>query len=220
MNVANGRLVPPQLWRIQTEATKTLGPLGTFTARLLYEDISDIVDQIPIAGGGQAPGNIDSAKRYGGDLNLTLLSEPLGWAGAKLDTTFRYRNSDVEDPLLGTIREIGDEERVYLYVELRQDLRNSAWAFGGDLEYFENTPDVRLDERLIFQNSFAGHGLFVENKDVFGLTVRANAFGLFDQKENLYRVIYADRLNDNVATVEDRRRGYGTVFRLDIEGSF
>ncbi|MEL7218754.1 MAG: TonB-dependent receptor plug domain-containing protein, partial [Pseudomonadota bacterium] len=65
VNVTNANLVPPQSWLFEVEATKSFGDLGSINLRGFYEDISDIVDQIPIEGGGQAPGNIDSASIYG-----------------------------------------------------------------------------------------------------------------------------------------------------------
>ena len=55
-NAGNANLVPPQSWNAQIQATRNLGRWGTATARLYGRLISDIVDVIPIAGGGQSPG--------------------------------------------------------------------------------------------------------------------------------------------------------------------
>ena len=58
-DVTNVNLVPPQSWEFTLEAQQSLGKSGNLTLSMFYEDIEDIVDRIPIEGGGQAPGNID-----------------------------------------------------------------------------------------------------------------------------------------------------------------
>jgi len=84
-NVSNVDLVPPQGWNLEFEAQQSLGARGNFALSLFYEDAEDIVDGIPIEGGGQAPGNIDSANLYGGFFDLTLLSDDLLWKGGRAD---------------------------------------------------------------------------------------------------------------------------------------
>ncbi|OZB14141.1 MAG: hypothetical protein B7X53_14490, partial [Hyphomonas sp. 34-62-18] len=59
----NQEIVPNQSWRYSLEAQKNLGDWGASTVRLLYVDLEDVVDQVPI-GEGAGPGNIDSAKAW------------------------------------------------------------------------------------------------------------------------------------------------------------
>lgn len=49
VNVTNANLVPQQSWLLELEGSLHLGALGSLTVRGIAEDISDIVDQIPIA---------------------------------------------------------------------------------------------------------------------------------------------------------------------------
>ena len=109
-NVTNSNLVPPQSWLLDLQLQMTLGQLGSVTLSGFYEDLTDIVDLIPIEGGGQAPGNIDAADRYGASTNLTLLFDAFGWRGARLDVEASYTDSSVADPLLGTQRRISDQD--------------------------------------------------------------------------------------------------------------
>ncbi|MEL6238484.1 MAG: TonB-dependent receptor plug domain-containing protein [Pseudomonadota bacterium] len=58
-NVTNADLVPQQSWRAEVEANISLGALGTLNLRPFYEDITDIVDQIPMDVCGQFHGELD-----------------------------------------------------------------------------------------------------------------------------------------------------------------
>ncbi|WP_338304627.1 TonB-dependent receptor plug domain-containing protein [Erythrobacter sp. Dej080120_24] len=219
-DVTNANLVPPQSWVLEVEANIGLGALGSLALRPFYEDISDIVDQIPIAGGGQAPGNLPSAKSYGVEGDLTLLSEPLGWRGTRADLGFRYAGSSVRDPLIGNKRELGGFRTASINADLRHDFRGTSWAVGGSANWSDNAPNVRLDEIALDRESFAFVSAFVENKDIAGLTVRASVNNLVNRKNRFDRTVFADRAAGIVDFVEDRDRTFGMIFTLAIEGSF
>ena len=220
VNVTNADLVPPQSWLFEVEATQSFGDLGSINLRGFYEDISDIVDQIPIAGGGQAPGNIDSASIYGLEGELTVLFDPIGLRGLRLDSEFAWTQSEVLDPLLGTPREISGNEFIDFELEVRQDFFGTPWAIGGFFRYDEQRPRVRLDE--VFQRletpGFAR--LFIEHKDVFGMTARFRVGNILDRDNRFDRTIFVDRVNNVVDFREDRDRRFGTIYSIDIEGSF
>ena len=220
VNVTNANLVPPQSWLFEVEATQSFGDLGSINLRGFYEDISDIVDQIPIAGGGQAPGNIDSASIYGLEGELTILFDPIGINGMRLDSEFSWSESEVLDPLLGTPREISGNEFVEVEIELRQDFIGTPWAVGGFWRYDEQRPRVRLDEVFQRLNPPGFLRLFVEHKDVFGMTARLRVANLLDRDNRLDRTIFIDRAAGIVDFREDRDRQFGTIFSIDIEGSF
>lgn len=220
VNVTNANLVPPQSWSLEVEATKSFGDLGSINLRGFYEDISDIVDQIPIEGGGQAPGNIDSASIYGVEGELTVLFDPIGIRGLRLDSEFSWTESEVLDPLLGTPREISGNDFVEIEVELRQDFFGTPWAVGSFWRYDEQRPRVRLDEVFQRLNPPGFLRLFVEHKDVFGLTARFRVANLLDRDNRLDRTIFIDRAAGAVDFREDRDRNFGTIFSVDIEGSF
>ncbi|MEM9619373.1 MAG: TonB-dependent receptor plug domain-containing protein [Pseudomonadota bacterium] len=220
VNVTNVNLVPPQSWLLELELQQSLGGFGTATLSGFAEDVTDIVDLIPIDGGGQAPGNIDSATRFGASADLTLLSDPLGWRGARLDLAIDYNDSEVVDPLLGTPRRISDRDYFDVEATFRQDFPNTDWAAGVTLSHEENSPLVRLDEVSAFQQSFPFGEVFIENKNVFGLTVRATVGNAFDRDNDFFRTIFNNRLSDDIAFQEERFRNFGTIFTFDIEGNF
>ena len=63
--------------------------------------------------------------------------------------------------------------------------------------------------------------VFVEHKDVFGLTVRANAGNLLDGRDRLDRTVYEGRRNTApIAFVERRDRMIGPIFSFSVRGTF
>ncbi len=219
-NVTNADLVPQQSWVFEIEATAGLGTLGSLNLRTFYEDITDIVDQVPIAGGGQAPGNLPSATFYGLSSNLTLLSEGAGWKGTRLDLELELTDSSVLDPLLGTPRTLSGNTLAEVDVEIRHDFTESVWAIGGSARWQDQAPRVRLDEIAERSEPFGFIGAFVENKDVAGLTVRASIANLTNRGDFFDRTVFIDRAAGIVDFVEDRDRTFGRIFSLTIEGSF
>ena len=224
VNVTNAELVPPQSWLTELQLQQSLGSYGSLTLSGFYEAISDIVDLIPVdngaAGIGQAPGNIDSANRRGGALNATLLFDPLGWRGARLDIAANYTDSEVRDPLIGNNRRISDEDFITYEVRFRQDFPGTTWAAGIEAFYGENAPQVRLDEVSLFRQSVAFTRAFIENKNVFGATLRATLGNLNDRSNDFSRTLFNDRSVNDIATREERFLDFGLLFQLEIEGSF
>jgi len=224
VNVTNSDLVPPQSWLLELQLQQSLASYGSFTLSGFYEDVSDIVDLIPIDNGdgstGQAPGNIDSAKRYGGSLIATLLFDPLGWRGARLDIEASFTDSEVRDPLLGTTRQISDDDHIGYQVRFRQDFPGTSWAAGAEAFFGEQTPQVRLEEISLFQQSVAFTRAFIENKNVFGTTLRASIGNLTDRSNDFARTLFNDRASNDIASREERFLDFGILFQLEIEGSF
>ena len=63
--------------------------------------------------------------------------------------------------------------------------------------------------------------LFVEHKDVLGLTVRATASNLVNARSRWDRIVYAGRRNvAPISFVETRNRLIGPIFSLNIRGTF
>ena len=224
VNVTNSDLVPPQSWLLELQVQRSLGSYGSLTLSGFFEDISDIVDQIPIDNGdgssGEAPGNIDSAERFGGSLVATLLFDPLGWRGARLDVEGSFTDSRVRDPLLGTIRQISDDDHIAYEVRFRQDFPGTSWAAGVEAFFGEQTPQVRLEEISLFRQSVAFTRAFIENKNVFGATLRATVGNLNDRSNDFSRTLFNNRATNDIASREERFLDFGLLFQLEVEGSF
>ena len=219
-NAGNPELVPPQSWRAELEATQKLGPWGSMTVNIYGEKFSDIVDSIPITATTEARGNLDSASSYGVELVSSILLDPIGWNGAKLDFEGELRKSSLTDPLTGVSRRINDDKIFTYEVNLRHDIPNSNWAWGAGVEDFRFSKFLRLDQSNRFRTAAPYSWIFVEHKDVFGLTVQANLGNLFGRGERFTRTVYENRRDGPIAFIEDRNREFGLIYRLTVSGSF
>lgn len=219
-NAGNPELVPPQSWRAELEATQKLGPWGSMTVNIYGEKFSDIVDSIPITATTEARGNLDSATSYGVELVTSILFDPIGWNGAKLDFEGGVRKSSLNDPVTGVSRRINDDKIFTYEATLRHDIPGSNWAWGAGVEDFRFSSFLRLDQRNNFRTGAPYSWIFVEHKDVFGLTVQANLGNLLGRSENFTRTVYENRRDGPIAFVEDRSREFGLIYRLTVSGSF
>ena len=222
-NAGNANLVPPQSWNGQVQATRNLGAWGTATARLYGRLITDVVDIIPIGATGQAPGNVEGTARvYGLQWTSTLNFDPMGWRGAKVDLNLQFQKSSLIDPLTERRRPLNENLTRQVEVNFRHDVPGSDWAYGASFNQFRLAPLFRLDERWQFLNTPGNLGVFVEHKDVMGLTVRAGVDNLLGANESFSRIFFDGRRNadeTNVRFTEDRDRFYGPIFTVTISGT-
>jgi hypothetical protein len=219
-NSSNPNLVPPQSWNAEIEATKTLGPWGSVTARVFYEWISDVVDQIPLSPTAEAPGNIDSAYHYGLEWNSTINFDPIGFVGARLDLELTLEQTRVDDPLTGESRALSEYQTSYIEAEFRHDVPETDIAWGLEFERYRQSAGYRLNEFSQFVTRPAFLGAYIEHKDVLGLRVRGSVYNLIDAHDDYYRISYVDRRDGPVAFIEDRSRRIGPIFTFTISGSF
>lgn len=220
-NAGNGELVPPQSWEFELEAKKTLGQWGTTTLRLFDYRIEDLVDIVPVGMNGESLGNIDQAHRQGIVWNSTFQLAPLGLKGAKLDANLTFERSRVKDPLTGLTRPISETQDRAIELEFRHDIPKSNWAYGFYFNHYHFRDYYRLSEVGLAWEGPNWAGLFVENKDVLGLTVRASVNNLLNARNRLDRTVY-DGFRDRslIAFVEHRNRLIGPIFNLLIKGNF
>lgn len=219
-NAGNPNLVPPQSWNAEAQATRRFGPLGTATLKLYAERITDIVDVVPIGLTGQAPGNLPRATVSGLEFNGTLNLDPLGVRGAKIDASGQFQTSALDDPVTGIRRPISNDFRSFVNIQGRHDLPGTSWAYGGGYDAFRSRPGFRLDQRSLQINRGGNLQLFVENKDVFGLTVRGSAGNLLGTDEIFERSFFDRRRTGTPLFTERRVRQFGPVFTLGVSGRF
>lgn len=216
----NPQLVPTQTWRAELEATRSLGAWGTATARFYGNFYQDVVDIVPVGLTGQAPGNLDKARLLGFSWRSTFNLDPLGIKGARIDLQARFQKSRVEDQLTGEMREINSSEQRYIFAEYRHDVPGSDWAYGANYEEFEQAWFYRLDIAERPFNTPGSLGVFVENKDVLGLTVRGGLYNLLGTKEQFTRSFYDRRRTNALLSTEFRSRDYGPILSFAISGKF
>jgi outer membrane receptor for ferrienterochelin and colicins len=219
-NAGNANLVPPQSWNAQIQATRNLGRWGTATARLYGRLISDIVDVIPIAGGGQSPGNLDgSATVFGIQWTSTFNLDPIGVPGAKIDMNVQAQRTRLTDPLTGARRPINENLQSEIDIIFRHDVPRTQWAYGAELYRYRQSAGFRLDQRFHFVDTPGSLAVFVEHKNVFGLTMQARVDNLLRTNESFGRSFYAGIRPSTILFTENRDRFYGPIFTLTISGT-
>jgi hypothetical protein len=217
---ANPDLVPEQSWDLQVEGVHNLGKLGSTTLRLYGRQIDDIIDYVPIGANGQSPGNLDHATLYGIESRSTLNLDQFGWRGARLDTDLQLQDSKVTDPLTGQERHISNSLLRAGSIGLRHDIPKSNWAWGADASYELDADYYRLTEVGRQWEGPVWGDLYVEHKNVYGLTIRAGMYNLFAADSRWDRTVYTGRRTGPVAFVEDRSRQIGPIYSFSIRGKF
>lgn len=219
-NAGNPDLVPQQSWEAEVEGVRDLGAFGTTTLRLYARLIQDIVDIVPIGPDGESVGNLDRASVIGAEWKSTVPLDPVGWRGGKLDARFQLQRSRVDDPLTGTPREISGALLRAFNIDLRHDVPGTDWAWGANLNHQINARNTRLTEVGRQWEGPLWASLYVEHKDVFGLTVRATAANLLDARSLWDRIVHDGRRTGPVAFFERRDRLIGPIFAFQVRGTF
>jgi hypothetical protein len=220
-NAGNVELVPPQSWELDFEAKKDLGAWGSTTLTLFGRKYDDYIDVIPLVGGGESRGNIDHASLYGAELVSTIKLDPLGLKGAKIDSDLKWQSSNVIDPVLGIGRRFSNDYDRHADATFRHDIPGSDWAYGVGFEYNHVQPYFRLFE---VGQSYEGPTYtyaFIENKDVFGLTVHAQWFNVANGRRIIRRTVFdGPRDVSPVLFVEDTNQAVGDLFDITVSGKF
>jgi hypothetical protein len=181
----------------------------------------DFIDIIPLPGGVESRGNIDSATLYGVNWNSTFHLDPIGWNGVKINTRLNLRESSIIDPL--TMRE---RSFSYLFdrsaaLSLRHDIPDSNWAWGTGLQYDHVLPYYRLREVGREYEGPIYTWAFIEHKDVYGLTVNFQVFNLTNGRAIYKRTVHTGlRDSTPVQFTEHRNLSVQPIFRLQVTGTF
>ncbi|MXO89426.1 TonB-dependent receptor plug domain-containing protein [Altererythrobacter aquaemixtae] len=220
-NDGNNTLQPDQSWNFDVEINKGLGDWGSAKLQFRHARFEDFVDFFPLASGGEARGNIGNAERTQLELNTTLNGEPVGFDGARLEVRAIKRWMSVIDPFTGLDRPFSNDLNDLLDIDFRHDIPGSDWAWGGGLFTEDKAPFSRRFEvgRDYEGPTFAR--LFVEHKDVFGLTVNATYANVPGARNKFERTVFdGSRPNAPILFVERMNRRIGPIFRFSVSGSF
>ncbi len=220
-NTGNADLVPPQSWETEAEIGRNLGALGKTRLRGYYHRIEDIVDIIPIGTDGQGVGNLPKATRLGLESLTTIQFGAMGLKGMKLDATLGLEHTRVRDPLTGEMRPISGTMDRWADIEFRHDIPHSdlAWGGGASLNhygYYYYLTEVNREWEGPWYVS-----AFVEHKDLFGMTVRAQVFNIFNARHFYDRYVYDGRRNASPLSFHQvNNQLVGPIFSLTVRGSF
>ena len=220
-NNGNNALQPDQSWNFDVEINKGLGAWGSTKLQLRHARFEDFIDFFPLDTGGEARGNIGDAERTQIELNTTLNGEPIGFSGARLEFRAIKRWMSVIDPFTGLSRPFSNDLNELLDVDFRHDIPGSAWAWGSGIFTQDNAPYSR---RFETGRDFEGPtfmNIFVEHKDVFGLTVNASYGNILGARNKFERTVFdGSRPDAPILFVENMNRRIGPIFRFSVSGNF
>jgi len=220
-SAGNVNLVPPQSWELNFEAKKDLGAWGTTTLKLYGKRYQDYIEWIPLAGGVESRGNIPKATVYGVESISTIKFDPLGWKGAKIDADLILEHTSERDPLTGVVHQLSNEVDRVANVTLRDDLPGTSWAWGAGVQYSHVQPYYRIFEVGINYEGPAYTFAFIENKDVFGLDIKAQIFNLTNGRHIQRRTVYGGfRDRSPVLFSEDGDQAVGFIYQFTVKGKF
>ncbi len=220
-NAGNPDLVPPQSWELVGEVGRDFGAWGKTRLKTWAHRIDDIIDIIPIGVDGQGVGNVPRATKFGAESVTTLQFDPIGWTGAKLDLTVGGERTQLKDPLTGVKRPISGTRDRWVYASLRHDIAGTDLAWGGSLNYDHVTKYFYLTEVFRSWEGPVWFGLFVEHKNVMGMSVRADVGNILNARHRLDRTVYFGRRNSSdVDYVQRANQLIGPIASLTIKGTF
>jgi outer membrane receptor for ferrienterochelin and colicins len=220
-NAGNVNLVPPQSWEFETEFTHDLGRWGKTRLNLHDYRVEDIIDVIPIGEDGQGIGNLPRADRLGFESNSTLLLDPVGWTGAKLDLTAGAERTRVRDPLTGETREISGVRDRWMSAQVRHDVAHTQVAWSAYVQYNHFARNYFLTEVFRSLDLPWIAGFYVEDKNVLGTTVRFAVDNVLNGRHLLDRTVF-DGFRDRapILFIEKHDQLVGPLFRLSVKGTF
>ena len=211
--------MPPQSWEVETEFARDLGKWGKTRLNLHYYRVQDIIDVIPIGEDGQGIGNLPRADRYGFESTSTLLFDPIGWKGAKLDLTIGAEKTSVRDPLTNDKREITGVKDRWMSAQIRHDIPGTQVAWSAYVQHRHYSPYFYLTEVFTEQDIPWMFGFYVEDKNVMGASVRFSVDNIFNGRHYYNRAVYTGyRDRAPIDYFEDHNDLVGPLFSLTVKG--
>jgi len=216
----NSQIVPTQSWNAEIELERQDSDVLSGTIRAFMNFIEDPIDRIRFLDGSEGPGNLDNALEYGIEANATWLMSSIGIDGLRLELEGALRESEIDDPLTGLSRRINDTEIWEWEVDMRYDVPNTPYAFGGGLELDRESPFLRLDQSFNGYYNRPESYLFAEHKTLFGMNIKVVAQGLLNEKIRRPRIIYDGDRTGDILEIQNFKRGRGRRISLEISDTF
>jgi len=192
VNAGNPDLKPDQHTQYEFSYERHFWDKGSLVATLLHEEITDVVDYIPVTGSSgtfDAPGNIGNGRNDQIDVELTLPLDRLGIPNGLLKSTNIWRFSAVRDPVTGENRVISGERPQDIELDFTQDIDRlkSTWGityFNCWDQYYYRLTQVR--HQRVIPPYFL---VFWEYKPT-------PSWSLHFELDNLARFVYDDKYYD------------------------
>jgi len=219
-DAANRALVPDQAWLFQLVLDRQLGDFGAFEITFEHEEIEDVIDRVPLPGGGEGVGNVDSASRTQLEVSSTLRLDPFGLDGVQIDFEWDAYDSEIIDQLTGEARRLSGSNDGSWSAEVRWDIPDTDYALSIAGERGRSTQRFRLDEIQKFQASDPFVWIELEHKDLFGTNAFIRFGNLLDQTDVEDRLLFEPDRTGNFIGRQRFDRDFGYILTFGLSGSF
>ena len=221
-NAANARLVPPQSWYAEVEAKFDLQRWGSTNVRVYGEKTQDYIELIPLPDrSGEYRGNVPGLRNLGLEWTSTIMLDPAGFRGGRLEAEVELEHSSIRDQLTGRKRSRNWHYDRSFDIYVRHDVPNSDWAWSLGAQHNHVQPYHRLREvGREWEGPVFIYG-YIENKDVLGCTLRLTVFNLNNGRHFFKRTVYdGPRDTAPVLRRESADQLIGPIFNLSLKGNF
>ncbi len=192
VTAGNADLRPDQHTQYAISYERHFWSKGALVATLMHEEISDVVDLVPVSGPSgtfDAPGNIGNGQNNEIDLSLTVPLDRLGIPNGLLTSTDTWSLSSVRDPVTGINRVISGERPQNLNIGFTQDIDRLKSTWG--INYYNC-----WDEQYFRLEQTQHRRVLPPYVNVFWEYKPTPAWSLHFELDNLARFVYKNELFD------------------------
>jgi len=214
----NADLEPEDRWISEIAFERRFWGDGIISIGLRHDQIGNVIDRIPLAGGLSAVGNIGDGTLDQLSVNIVIPTDKAGISGGQ----FRFRNdwnsTEVTDPTTGEKRPISGVRARQPVISFTQDI--TTWRINWSVAWIPVLGQATYDPDQTF--AWKGGDYFevaAEYKPTDSLSIRAqvNLWDDFDTE----RTVYADRTAPRpVAFIERREIDPRTFVSLRVRKTF
>ncbi|HIL82095.1 MAG TPA: TonB-dependent receptor [Pseudomonadales bacterium] len=220
LNLGNPNLKPEQSWVLEFGFERRFGEIGVIEFMPFYHAIDDVEDLVPLGDTYEAPGNIGNGERWGFEAALTTALDAVGIKNGRLDISYNWQDSSVEDPVTGEDRQLSGEAVWDVDISLRQDLASRRLSYG--IGYVESDVTTRYGLDEITTGIYVpGMTFFIEKSFANDYKLRLDAMNVLNQGAHRERRVYdMSRASGIILFTEKRVRDDDTYFGLSLSGTF
>lgn len=213
----NVNLQPEQRWISELTFEKRFWGEGIVSLGLRHDEISDVIDLIPLDGGLTAVGNIGDGTLDQLVLNVTVPTDRLGLSGGKFGFRNTWNKTEVTDPTTGEQRPISNVRASQATITFQQDITSWKLQWGGAWIPLLGQRGYQPDQISGWRGTDY-YELWAEYKPAPTLAIRAqvNIWNDFDSQ----RIVFGNRETRPIAYVENRFVDPRTFWQIRVRKTF
>ena len=218
----NSNLKPDQRWQYEGDYEWHFWDKGALTISLLHEDITDLVDYVPLGNGQDGPGNIPKAVNNQFDVEFAMPLDKAGLDGGQLTGSLVWYDSALADPVTGQTRSISNQQDRRVRMGYVQDMPalDSSFNFSAQLPF--SRPSYRIAQvttlRILSQPYMS---ITWDYKPETGLDILFQAINFVPYHGELEQDNYAGPRNvSGLSQIEDLNLWTEALFRVQLRKTF